>query len=585
VGLAAFSIGVSNLRKRVLRTVLTSITLIVLTFAVLSLTSVLTAVKQRKFSIGKKAPYEGLLFRQTAWTPLSEPALRNLETELGGRAKAVPRSWFVSYQSDRQIAVEVVHGDRNRATAVAAMGMTSDEAKVTKANEALVAGEWLRPGDSRAVILPYKLAATLFITAKDMGTAQVVIFGVPFTVRGLFDPKVIGKIRDLDDEEITPVNFEATQRRRQNENMTVQQQEGQLPQRYDHHEASQVIIMPHETLMRLGGKLSTIAIPMKDPKQVEGAITGLLRRLGLLVYVGLNGKTYAYSAIPGSTAGGLDFLVVPILVAALIVFSTMLNAVQERTREIGVFSSVGLAPRHVGILFLAEATVFALIGAVIGYLIGQVFSQLIVHGWVLKGLNVNYSSGSAIMTMFIILVVVLLSTAYPAILATRLARPSKVTGFTFPSVTGDEVKLELPFSFNARDAQAITAFLAEYFDAHAEASAGEFSAGNIALREIREGGGDAWQMSARVWLAPYDFGVSQDMVFQTKEGIGDESSAGLVITRQSGDQASWRRVNQRFMKSIRKQFLIWRALGDASRGNYLRRARNEVGKGAAHAQT
>ena len=173
---------------------------------------------------------------------------------------------------------------------------------------------------------------------------------------------------------------------------------------------------------------------------------------------------------------------------------------------------------------------------------------------------------------------------YPALLASRLARPSKVTGFTFPPVAGDEVRLELPFSFNARDAQAITAFLAEYFDAHAEASAGEFSSGNIALGEVRDGRKTAWQLSARVWLAPYDFGVSQDMVFRTREGIGDESSADLVITRQSGDQASWRRVNQRFMKSIRKQFLIWRALGEAARANYLRRARQAAAKGAANAQ-
>ncbi len=585
VGLAAFAIGVSNMRKRVLRTTLTCITLVALTFAVLSLTSVLTVVKQRKYSIGKPAAYEGLLFRSTRWGPLSEPAFKNLEVELGDVAKPVPRSWFVEYRSDRQAAVEIAHGDTARVTAVAALGLTARERYVTGAHKTLVAGRWLKPGETRVCLLPRKLASTLFIGPADMGRAQVVIFGVPFTVQGLFDPKKLSAIRDLDDEAIMPVNFEATEKRRQTDNLVLHQ-EGLLPQRYDHHDASQLVILPHDDLMRLGGRLASIAVPFKDPESLEGAIKGLLSRLGLLVYVGKEKKTYAYSAIGGTTTGGLNFLLVPVLVAALIVFSTMLGAVQERTREIGVFSAVGLAPNHVAILFFAEACVYALLGAVVGYLLGQTFSHLIVKGIVLQGLNVNYSSGAAVLAVVVVMAVVLLSTIYPARLAARLARPSQLTGFDLPPLVGDQVHLDLPFSFNARDAQAICAFLAEHFEAHAEASAGEFSAGDIRLAEetdkrrrptpsARRRGltGPTWHLSVRVWLAPYDFGVSQDMLFQVREGGGDESSARLTITRLSGDEASWRRVNARFLKGVRKQFLIWRALGEPARLRYQRQAK------------
>jgi hypothetical protein len=338
--------------------------------------------------------------------------------------------------------------------------------------------------------------------------------------------------------------------------------------------------MPYDDLMRLGGRLASIAVPMPRPETLQKAISGLLSRLGLLVYVGLQGKTYAFSAIGSTSAGGLDFIVVPVAVAALIVFSTMLGAVQERTREIGVFSSVGLAPNHVAVLFLAEATVYAVLGAVVGYLIGQAFSHLIVAGTIpfLKGLNVNYSSGSALWTLVIVVAVTLLSAAYPALLAARIARPSKLTGFDLPPLVGDQVRLPLPFSFNARDAEAVCAFLAEHFDAHAEASAGEFSSGRIRLLKKVARGRAAWELHVRVWLAPYDFGVSQDLVFHTKEGIGDESSADLAITRLSGDQASWRRVNARFLKNIRKQFLIWRALGEPARARYQHTARDLIAR-------
>lgn len=579
VGLAAFSIGVSNMRKRVLRTALTCITLVALTFAVLSLTSVLTAMKQRKFSIGKPAPYAGLLFRSPRWGFLTEPALRHLEEELGGIATPVPRSWFVSNQADRQFAVEITHGDKARATAVAALGMTSGERGVSRADRTVVAGEWLRPGETRGVLLPEKLAATLFIGSGDVGKAEVVIFGIPFVVRGLFDPQKFGKIRDLDDEEMSPVNFEATEKRRKSENVVLYE-EGMLPERYDHHDPSQLVIMPHEELMRLGGRLASIAVPLERKSDLDNVIGSLLSRLGLLVYVGKDRKTFAYSAISDTATGGMDFLIVPVLVAALIVFSTMLGAVQERTREIGVFSSVGLAPNHVAILFFAEACVYAILGTVVGYLLGQAFSHLVVQGLVFKGLNVNYSSNATVLSVVVVMVVVLLSTIYPAHLASKLARPSQVSGFELPPLVGDQVRLELPFSFNARDAQAICAFLAEHFDAHAEASAGGFSAGDIRLGKTGDRAQAVWELKVRVWLAPYDFGVSQDLSFRTREGIGDESSADLIITRLSGDQASWRRVNGRFLKGIRKQFLIWRSLGDQSRARYQRAAAAMLGKRA-----
>ena len=199
----------------------------------------------------------------------------------------------------------------------------------------------------------------------------------------------------------------------------------------------------------------------------------------------------------------------------------------------------------------------------------------------LQGLNVNYSSGSAILSVVIVMGGVLLSTLYPAYMASRLARPSSIGGFVLPPLVGDKVSLQLPFSFNARDAEAVCAFLAEFFDAHAEASAGEFSSGLIRLERM----GPDCILGVRVWLAPYDFGVSQDIRFTTREGIGDESSATMEITRLSGDQASWRRVNNRFLKTIRKQFLIWRALGEVARIGYQKEARRMTAraKEVAHA--
>jgi hypothetical protein len=62
---------------------------------------------------------------------------------------------------------------------------------------------------------------------------------------------------------------------------------------------------------------------------------------------------------------------VPLLVAGLIIFNTMMGSIAERKREIHVYTSLGLAPAHVGRCFVAEALTYGLIGASFGYVIGQ----------------------------------------------------------------------------------------------------------------------------------------------------------------------------------------------------------------------
>ncbi len=43
----------------------------------------------------------------------------------------------------------------------------------------------------------------------------------------------------------------------------------------------------------------------------------------------------------------------------------------------------------------------------------------------------------------------------------------------------------------------------------------------------------------------------------------------LTLTRVSGDISNWKRVNRRFMNTLRKQFLIWRTLNASERDRYL----------------
>lgn len=59
-----------------------------------------------------------------------------------------------------------------------------------------------------------------------------------------------------------------------------------------------------------------------------------------------------------------------IVIGALLVFVTMMGAISERTREIGIFRAIGYRRRHVLHMVLMEAAVVSAIAGVLGYLAG-----------------------------------------------------------------------------------------------------------------------------------------------------------------------------------------------------------------------
>jgi len=97
---AAFNLGVSNMRRRKVRTVLTAVTLILLTFTVLSFTSVVPYVRINKVPVPRGKPvYKGVLIRDRAWNALGEPTTRILRDEFGDRyplplVPGISRRWL-----------------------------------------------------------------------------------------------------------------------------------------------------------------------------------------------------------------------------------------------------------------------------------------------------------------------------------------------------------------------------------------------------------------------------------------------------------------------------------------------------------
>jgi hypothetical protein len=274
-----------------------------------------------------------------------------------------------------------------------------------------------------------------------------------------------------------------------------------------------------------------------------------------------------------SSVSGAGQVAIPLAIAGLIIFNTMLGSIAERKREIHVYTSLGLAPMHVGALFVAEALTYGLIGTVFGYVIGQGVGTLLLKlGW-LGNVTLNYSGTSAILTMGLILLIVLLSALVPARVASKIAAPSIDRSWSVPQPVGDEIRAHLPFTINRTAADGALAYLADFFEAHQEGSIGKFSAG--AVEVIPPTDADPSRgLKTLIWLTPFDLGVRQNLRLVIHPGeFPDIFEVEVILTRLSGDDGSWYRMNRTFLTELRKQFLQWRSLTPQRMLKYVEESR------------
>ncbi len=584
VALAAFNLGISNMRRRKARTVLTCITLVLLTFTVLSFTSVVQTMRFNQVPAPGKPRYNGLMIRTAMWDQLQEPAYRLLADEYGKKNAVAPRSWFFGTQLGEQSFLTIKRGNAQY-DAKALVGLAPQEARVTRPQEALIAGRWFEPDDTYSVILPDVIAASLRVEPEDVGKATVSYAGVDYTVVGIFDIQRLKKVLDLDSEPLTPVDFILMQK------LTRQGRGGGETgfREYTHLEPDSVFFVPFQTATNLGAELRSIGIDFGDAEKVTETLGPLMHRLGLNLYAGripsdpnLKPSIERYSSIAATSSKGLELVFFPVLIAALIVLNTMLGSVFERVKEIHIFSSIGLAPAHIAMLFIAEALVYAILGSVAGYLLGQLATKVLVLTGAFQGLYLNFSSVSAVMTTMVVVGVVLLSTLYPARKAAEVATPAIDRTWRVPEPEGDEWSIPLPFSVTGEQATGLNSFLAEWFAAYEEYSIGDFVTQNVETEEqevdlpvaagatASAGKGHVYRIRCMTWLAPFDLGVSQKVMIETSPTtMADVFEIRVVIHRESGDISNWKRVNRRFLNTLRKQFLIWRTLKQGDRERYL----------------
>ena len=559
----SIAVGLAHMRRRPWRTGLTCGTLVLLTFSVLSFTSIRSSLRSNRVEIGQNAAYDGAVVRMPGWKTMELKGYRMLRDWFGAE-RVSPRAWKAVASLSSSYRVE--RDDREGAV-IGVLGFTGlmpEEGNLTAPQRGLLAGRWLAAEEQDVCLLPVGLADSLGIGAEDLDGARVRIFGEVFRVVGLLADDALDRL-DLSGEALTPLDPEAQQ---PTEAEVGGGQSGQLLP-FAHLPAAATPVLPFAALMRWeGAQLVSVGIGFADAgPQSQQALRELAETLDLNLFVGLGGRRFLVNTVGVASVSGLGQLVVPLAIAALIVFNTMLGAVYERTREIGTFNAVGLAPGHVSGLFMAEAVALGVVGVVSGYLLGQAAAQLLGHWGLLQGLQLNYSSFSAVLTIGLIILLVTASALYPARMAGQICTPGIERRWKLPTdLEGDRIEIRLPFSLARHEALGMAAFQAEFWAENREQSIG---AGFYveALGVERES--DSVRLEARVWLAPFDQGVVQDTVLEIAPGANPHyCDIDVRLQLAAGDRATWHRVVRTFLDDVRKQFLVWRTLEVEDRRYY-----------------
>ena len=585
---AAFVLGVGNLKRRPVRTFLTFVTLVILTFTIMNFTTVKSVREKGWSQFSDTATYTGRMLKYFNWQDVPPEALSVIENAYQGGGVVAPRAWYdtgITADKSRAPRIPVILG-KAEAPARGMVGLSWREPEVSGLSRILVKGRWFNQGERFAILLPERMAAALNADPDDPARNTLNVWGLSFKLVGVFADAGLRDNPDLDGEPMTPIVYPSDAATQLSDVEAEAIEDGEdvmsTESRYQHIPGDETILVPAEMLLSLGaGKLKAIAVkPEKGFAETSGELGD---RFGMLLFRGSSTGTALYFANDAVNYSGMANILIPLAISILIVLNTMIGSVYERKSEIAVYTSVGLAPPHVAFLFIAEALAFAVISVVVGYLLAQGASAFLAGTPLWAGMTANYSSTAGVAAMLLVIGVVLVSAIYPAKVAARIAIPDVNRSWSMPKAQGDDLVVVLPFLIKIHEMASACGFLHEYYLAHHDVSHGAFCTDDMscAFLDIQENDLAAGQrvtipddvcitMDLRVWLAPFDFGVRQKvrLTFCPSELYAGFRQIKVAIHREAGEHTAWENLNRTFLNDLRKQLLAWRSLDDEALAHY-----------------
>lgn len=262
--------------------------------------------------------------------------------------------------------------------------------------DGVIAGEFLTADDRQGVLIGQSLADRLHVSAGAQinllaNTSNGNVDEQPFTVRGIYTTH-------------TPAFDEV--------NVF-------LP------------IAKAQAITQAENHASSIFVLLKDRDQTQAVVTALqASSYQIVTWMDANELVVQFEQFAGAYMMMLYLIVLAI--TATVVVNSLVMAVFERTREIGILAAIGMKSRRIMLMFFAESSLLA----VAGILMGLVLGGLLVYYATVKGFFIGNMGITGIMlgetiyadltvsdTITLVImafVVTLAASLYPAVLAARL---------------------------------------------------------------------------------------------------------------------------------------------------------------------
>ena len=264
--------------------------------------------------------------------------------------------------------------------------------------DGLVAGEYLTPDDRSGILLGKRLADTLGLrVGQNVSLTVIDADGQPdealFTVRGLYATG----IPTYDDS------------------------------------AAFLPLAKAQAFTRAGNRASAVVILLHRQQDAD-AVAATLRSLGVAALT----WEEMHQVLIQALETGLGFYVIldgiVMLVVAVIIANTLLMAVFERVREVGILAALGMKGRQILLMFLLQALILGLFGVLLGFGLGSAavwyLATVGIDAGEMASAAPEFAMGSTMYARFIpgtfaslslwTLVIILLASLYPAWYAARL---------------------------------------------------------------------------------------------------------------------------------------------------------------------
>jgi len=550
--LFCFQFSIGNMKRRRFRTILTLLSIILIAFSLVSLTSSQIRFSARTYNTGVGAPYNGLLIKRGLIRPsefLDYSNIIILVRALVGRDAVIcPRAWYYPQSiKARSVEIKMVSSENKTITFLALIGMTPEESFLYR--EAIVSGRWFTDTDYYVCLVDRNIGVKVF--------DRVSLGGINLTVIGVFDGDLLNSYVDLDQKRITPLDPNKISVISLATLVSDEEQYEPLPW-------ERVIIVPLKLALDLGGGISTVSVYLNNPEQIIRAAEEIVSTTYLEVTAACNKEIILVTGTTVFFFGGAPSFFILLIIGGAIICNSTLGMVKERDREIGIYSSLGLSPFGVASLFMLELVTYALVASVIGYLSGLFLNLLLIslnllpHDFLL-----NSSSITVLLAIIFTIIGTLIPSLYPIYLSAKIVTPSLERKWSIPTrPKGDVWEIPLPFVFlNEEEVKSFLFYLLEFFKSYV--IEGRF----FTVREASFSPDDR-KLNLIVALAPYEAHVIQSVsIFSPPQR--KELSLVVLLHQLDGDKRVWLTSNYKFLDVLRKQFLIWKALKAEEKKKYL----------------